>query len=641
MSPHTPHDQEHEPLLDSADDASPRSPSRSRWWKTASPIWCVLVIAFPSPSSTAIRIAPVVLVSSLCRGMTLAPRIEVYTAIACRALHDAPTATLVSGHNAFYAPSLLPSNHSEQSANVVLPDIPASVMDECSADPKVQARAARIQASVKTTESVLSAVTTGWLSHLGDLYGRKKILGLSIFGALFMDFIYILVSSQNSFFGKHGEAFIITAPLIEGFLGAQSTYNGITHAYATDCTPDGSRSKIFSTMQGMLYVGLAAGPWINGAVLNFVPNSDTNSLFALAIAIAVTNLVFVVFILPESLPPSRRLAQSSSSHAEDKPITRAVKTVVDQIVRPIAVFVPPKLDGGRKGRDWNLTLTGITLFIYILSIQVYNLKYLYVKHVYDWNGEQLGYYMSLLFVTRAIFLLLILPGTSFHAPCPSPLTSTPAVLTYFAPDRHRRTLNSTPTALASAIRFDRRIVSISFFTDASANALVVLSPTSSQALFVLLTSLNSLTSGGNPALHSLGAVSLQAMGKGGELGLVFGALGVVNAVAHIIAPGIYAAIYGATVANFPKMIFLMSALLLYSAVVMLLGIRPNINLRPEEPEAASSVYQDLPPSPEEATAGTEAPEGNQRKRGRRHDRDPSEDARRASVMRISVSEETL
>jgi hypothetical protein len=77
------------------------------------------------------------------------------------------------------------------------------------------------------------------------MFGRKKILALSMFGALFMsvdlvlrssadlvprDFIYILVSDPSTVFGIHGEAFIIVAPLVEGLLGAQSTYNGITHA---------------------------------------------------------------------------------------------------------------------------------------------------------------------------------------------------------------------------------------------------------------------------------------------------------------------------------------------------------------------------------------------------------------------------
>jgi hypothetical protein len=78
------------------------------------------------------------------------------------------------------------------------------------------------------------------------MHGRKNILALSMFGALFMsvshlelcdllnlvyrDFVYILVSDPSTLFGRHGEAFIIVAPLVEGILGAQSTYNGITHA---------------------------------------------------------------------------------------------------------------------------------------------------------------------------------------------------------------------------------------------------------------------------------------------------------------------------------------------------------------------------------------------------------------------------
>lgn len=103
---------------------------------------------------------------------------------------------------------------------------------------------------MKTTESVLSAMTTGWLSHLSDIYGRKKILAFSVFGALFMcvyplflfvlvltvdaivcrDIIYIMVLEGKYAFAEHGEAFIIIAPVIEGFLGAQSTYNGLVHA---------------------------------------------------------------------------------------------------------------------------------------------------------------------------------------------------------------------------------------------------------------------------------------------------------------------------------------------------------------------------------------------------------------------------
>jgi hypothetical protein len=169
--------------------------------------------------------------------------------------------------------------------------------------------------------------------------------------------------------------------------------------------------------------------------------------------------------------------------------------------------------------------------------------------------------------------------------------------------------------------------------DASANALIAMSPTSSQPLFVFLTSLNALTSGGHPALQSLGAVSLRAMGKGNEIGLVFGALGLSNAVSHIVAvrpiqcflhhclahicalvcpqPGTYAAIYGATVAAFPKAMFVTSAALLYIAVFLLARIQPNIHIPPAELEETIIV-----PASEEVEDAGEGPYVQARNRSR-------------------------
>jgi len=164
----------------------------------------------------------------------------------------------------------------------------------------------------------------------------------------------------------------------------------------------------------------------------------------------------------------------------------------------------------------------------------------------------------------------------------------PLILAYFSSDRKAPTETSTPLHLASAIRFDRWIAAISIFMDASANVLVAISPTSSH-LFVFLTSLNALTSGGHPALQSLGAISSRAMGKGNEMGLVFGALGFSSAISHIVAPGTYAAIYGATVSTFPKAMFVVSAALLYIAVSVLACMRPSIHIPQAEPESAIAL----------------------------------------------------
>jgi hypothetical protein len=144
--------------------------------------------------------------------------------------------------------------------------------------------------------------------------------------------------------------------------------------------------------------------------------------------------------------------------------------------------------------------------------------------------------MSFLWIIRALNLLIILPRKSpVNLQYVYRLHLVTVILAYFSSNHTAPTNNLTHAHIASAIRFDRRIAAISLFMDASANALIAVSPTSSQALFVFLTSLNALTSGGHPALQSLGAVSLRAMGKGNEMGLVFGALGVANAVSHIVA----------------------------------------------------------------------------------------------------------
>jgi len=94
-----------------------------------------------------------------------------------------------------------------------------------------------------------------------------------------------------------------------------------------------------------------------------------------AIAIAVANLTFVLFIVPESLPPSSRLSYVPSpvDHRTQEQrkgvVSRVVKTLrnlASQFLRPAALFVPFKLEG-RRGRDWNLTLTGAALFLYMFA----------------------------------------------------------------------------------------------------------------------------------------------------------------------------------------------------------------------------------------------------------------------------------
>ncbi|KAJ7429013.1 hypothetical protein FB451DRAFT_1334077 [Mycena latifolia] len=485
---------EEEPLL-STDrrDSQPlftrdrsRSELRMRSWK-ANPYWVI----------------PIVLAVNIARGMTLSPRIKVYNEIACRAVGS-------------------PSPN-----NSLLTDF----LDDCTS-PASQARASKIQASILTIMNILSSASTGLWSQWGDVKGRKIIFCVvaeqfpGLYSkSLIRELVFILVSGSISAITRRGETFILIGPVFEGLCGGLSVFNGVVHAYVSDCTPDGSRSRIFSTIQGIVFVGLAIGPWTAGIVLSLT-NLGPYSLFYISVAIQLVLLVYIIFFFPESLrskvQPSIHLDVElvpASTPAQAKSLRDITKSFIIALVSPITIFMPrPAVHGMSTRKDYNLTLLGVAMFLYIVSTAVYPVKYLYGQNTYSWDSIQLGYYMSLLWISRAINLLFLLP----------------VIISYFKP-KIPVTGASSPESIALELQFDKRLAQASLSVDALADLLVAISPASSQVSFIAYSCLSSFTSGGNPALHSLGAVCLHALGHGSETGRLFGALGVVSAVAHSIS----------------------------------------------------------------------------------------------------------
>ncbi|KAJ4477204.1 major facilitator superfamily domain-containing protein [Lentinula aciculospora] len=518
---HSDSQSEEEPLLAGTNERLRRVSSRP------SPYWLV----------------PVVIVASMARGVSMAPRFQVYNDIACRGLGIA--------------------------------------LNECKTSSDVQGRAARIQASITTVMSVLSALATGPWSRWGDFHGRKPLLFFTLSGALSMELIYLLVTRKDTPFYNYAEQFVMVGPVLDGLVGGLSAFNGVVHAYTSDCTAPGSRAKIFSTLQGMVFIGLAVGPWFGGLITSIIGSDSPNpyTLFFVSSVMNALLLCFIALVLPESI---ERKYESSESNLDQrkKPLKAAIKSGLAEVLAgflsPISIFIPPFItnsEGGRK-RDWNLTFAGGALFLYLISIVsrcrlysiypsymrfytqgVFSIKYLYAKHIYSWSSNELGQYMSLLWITRAINLLVVLP----------------LIVNYLKP-KHQPT---DPLSIWSELRFDKLLAQASLFVDASADALVAIVPSSSQSAFVAFSCLSSFTSGGNPTLHSLGAVCLHASGRSSEVGSLFGAMAVLSAVAHVISPTLYAVTYGTTVATFPKAIFVLATSLLGTAVLLLAFVRTS------------------------------------------------------------------
>jgi len=168
------------------------------------------------------------------RGMTLAPRVELFTQLSCNALHHHynhssyqkplitpafPPNSPSSHHNPltpFYffldplGPHLHPStltfsplplplhpSNSNHTTTILRTQDPSPIQ-QCTSDPAVQARAAHLQTIMTITMGLLSALTTSWWGHFSERHGRTAVLAISTFGLL-ITYAHLLNTNHSSF----------------------------------------------------------------------------------------------------------------------------------------------------------------------------------------------------------------------------------------------------------------------------------------------------------------------------------------------------------------------------------------------------------------------------------------------------------
>ena len=119
--------------------------------------------------------------------MTLAPRVEVFTQLACDAVYGPPSDYNHTNFNVDLSQPSFNSTIPFPRANV-LANSPDEIMyppsRKCLSDPAVQAGAARLQTIMMTTMGTLSAITTGWWGRFGERHGRLRVLAFSTIGMM-------------------------------------------------------------------------------------------------------------------------------------------------------------------------------------------------------------------------------------------------------------------------------------------------------------------------------------------------------------------------------------------------------------------------------------------------------------------------
>ncbi len=171
---------------------------------------------------------------------------------------------------------------------IVVPVLPALV-GQFTPDPAEQTRWYGVIAFTYAAASFFAAPLLGALS---DRYGRRPVLLLGFCGVAINFFTTALATSL----------WMLLASRIVG--GAMQANAAVANAYVADITAPEQRARRFGLLGAMFGLGFILGP-VMGGLLGGI---DLRLPFFVAGGLALLNLAYGVFVLPESLPSDRRRA---------------------------------------------------------------------------------------------------------------------------------------------------------------------------------------------------------------------------------------------------------------------------------------------------------------------------------------------
>ena len=138
--------------------------------------------------------------------------------------------------------------------------------------------------------SLMSFLFASFIGSLSDRYGRRPVLLLSLLG-LALDYVIIALAPQLSW--------LIVGRLIAGIFGASVV---TATAYIADITEPQDRAKNFGILGAAFGLGFILGPLLGG----FLGNIDLRLPFWVAAGLSALNMIYGLFVLPESLPAASR-----------------------------------------------------------------------------------------------------------------------------------------------------------------------------------------------------------------------------------------------------------------------------------------------------------------------------------------------
>lgn len=418
--------------------------------------------------------------------------------------------------------------------------------DQCRI-PEVQSRVARFTLYGNLIAGLLSAITSPKLGALSDRYGRKKVIMITSCGTIAGEILTICAASNPETFKVN---WILIGFALDGLCGSFIVAMAISNAYATDCTPPALRNVAFGYFHACLFTGVAIGPILAGLIVK--ATGWTLSMFYVALGIHVFFIFFIGCIVPESLS-KRRQHVARRKHAEEKSAAGPSADWINQL-RAINLFQPlkilwPRGEGSSPALRRNLVaLAAVDTMMFGVQMGSMTVIIIYANYQFGWGTFESSMFMSVTNSCRVICLVLLLP-----------------LVTRLVRGRnsHLRAKNSGSDS------FDLSVIRTAVFFDCLGYIGYTLARTG--PTMIMSGALASVGGIGSPTLQA----ALTKHVPADRTGQLLGATGLLHALARVVAPTVFNAIYAATVGQFTQTVFVCLTATFAVAFVVSWGVRPH------------------------------------------------------------------
>lgn len=242
---------------------------------------------------------------------------------------------------------------------IIIPVVPKLITNLIQGD---MSDASRYGGWLSFVYAIMQFIFAPILGNLSDRYGRRPVLLFSLLG---FGLDYILVAFAPTI------GWLFLGRIIAGIFGASIT---TASAYVADISTPENRAQNFGMIGAAFGLGFIIGPVIGGLLGEY----GTQLPFLAAAALSLLNVLYGYFVLPESLPPTRRRPFSWKR------------------ANPIGSFRQLKKYPAISGLVISLTL------IYIAVHAVQSAWTYYTIEKFGWTEKLIGYSLGLIGLMIAI-----------------------------------------------------------------------------------------------------------------------------------------------------------------------------------------------------------------------------------------------